>query len=112
MNEATKQAILAAIRTILLTVGGVASAQGYISQETLTSVAGAIVVIIGAVWAVTDKFLAESKTQAREVVAVQAGVAAMKDQTSLINDPSDVKTKQEAKAVLADYAPPVSTVPK
>lgn len=76
MNDATSQALLSAIRTILVMMGTALAAHGYIDNGSVNEIVGAVMVIIPAVWGVWDKYRAEKATQARETVAVQAGVTA------------------------------------
>lgn len=98
---AKRQALIDAIRLILITLGGILSAQGFIAESTVTQIIGAITVIIPAVWSIWDVFHTETKAQAREVNAVQAGIAAAVDPTNAINTP-DV-SPQTAKAVISTY---------
>ncbi len=59
--------------------------KGYITPEQATSVTatavGGAVAIAPLVWGVVQKVVAEKKTQAREVTAVQAGATLPKDST-------------------------------
>lgn len=75
MNEATKQALLSAIRSVLIIFGSILTAHGYASDETVKEVIGALMAVVPIVWGVWDKYRSENKTAAREVVAVNAGVA-------------------------------------
>lgn len=75
MNEATKQALLSAIRSILIVLGSALVTKGVVDDATMQSIVGAVVTILPIVWGAWDKSLAEQKTKAREVVAVNAGIS-------------------------------------
>lgn len=81
MDDGTKQAVLAAVRTIFLAIGGGFVTKGWIDDATNQQIIGAVMVIIPAVWAIWDKRQVEQKTKDREVIAVNAGVA-ISNQTS------------------------------
>lgn len=76
MNEDMKQALMSAIRSTLVAVGAALSAKGLLDSATMQTIVGAVMVIIPALWGVWDKFRAESAAKAREVAAVNAGIAA------------------------------------
>jgi hypothetical protein len=75
MNEASKQALLSAVRSLLVIFGSVLSAKGYTDDQTVQAVIGAVMVVITTLWGVVDKYTAEKATKTREVVAVNAGIA-------------------------------------
>lgn len=55
MNDQQKLAVMSAVRSILIAVGGVAVARGYITDDVLTQVVGAVITITSAAWGVVDK---------------------------------------------------------
>jgi hypothetical protein len=75
MDDVTKQAILSAVRTVIGTAGGALAAHGFISSTAATELAGAIMVILTALWGVWDKYRSETETKKREAVAVNVGIA-------------------------------------
>lgn len=75
MNEVDKQALLSAIRTILAAAGAWMATHKYIDADKMNEIVGAIMIIIPIVWGVVNKYKAEAKTQAREAVAVNVGIA-------------------------------------
>jgi len=75
MDEATKQALLSAIRSILAAIGGVLVAKGYTDDQTLQTVIGAVMTIIPIVWGIAHKYQTERQAKAREAVALNAGIA-------------------------------------
>jgi len=104
MNEASKQALLSALRSILIAAG---SSLGLLSETTLNEVVGAVMVIIPIAWGIWDKFRAEAATQARETVAVNVGIA-VADRTAGATPPvpsANVPAVIEAFAPVAAVAP-------
>lgn len=74
--EATQQAgILSAIRHTLGAVGGYVVGKGWASEEVVLQLIGAILAIAPLIWGVWDKYNEERKAKAREVVAVNVGIA-------------------------------------
>lgn len=76
MDEGQKQALLSALRSVLIAAGGFVAGNGWLDQETVNELIGLAMVIIPAAWGVWHKFTEEKKTQGRETIAVQAGVDA------------------------------------
>lgn len=74
MSTETRQAILSAIRSILIAIGSILATRGYVDDETVQAMVGAVMVILPIVWGVADKIQAERAVKAREVVAVNAGI--------------------------------------
>ncbi|MGP1665725.1 MAG: Pam3-gp28 family putative phage holin, partial [Rhodanobacter sp.] len=56
MEDGTKAAVLSAIRSILIAVGSMLAAKGYIDDGTVQSMIGAVMVIIPVLWGVLDKY--------------------------------------------------------
>ncbi len=74
MDEPTKQAVMSAVRSLLIVAGGSLATHGIINEASINEAVGAIMVLLPLVWGIINKFTAEKKAVAREVVAVQAGV--------------------------------------
>lgn len=106
MNEASKQAILSAIRSLLMIAGTTLAARGVLSEENVQTLVGAVMTIIPVAWGVWDKYLSESKTKAREAVAVNVGIA-VADRTAGATPPVPV---EKAPAVIEAFKP-VAVVP-
>jgi len=75
MDEASKQALLSALRSILIVIGGTFTARGIMSSEMVDQIVGAMMVILPAAWGIWQKFSAEKKAKAREAIAVNIGIA-------------------------------------
>lgn len=106
MDDVKKQAILSAVRS-LLTIGGTTlAAYGFLSEENIQGLVGAIMTIIPIVWGVWDKFQSEAKTKAREAVAVNVGIA-VADRTAGATPPVPA---EKATAVINAFKP-VAVVP-
>src|SRR5450759_4753267 len=74
MDDATKQALFSAFRSILIAAGAALTAKGYLDDATVNSMVGAAMVIAPAIWGIFDKMRSEQATKAREVVALNAGI--------------------------------------
>ena len=74
MNEATQQALLSVLRSLLIVGGSWMTSKGYISDGNVEQIIGAIMVLAPVLWGVAQKYAAERKAKAREVVAVNVGV--------------------------------------
>lgn len=106
MDEGTKQAGLSGLRTIIAVGAGIAVAHGWITSTDATMIAGALVAIAPFAWGIWNQYAAEQKTKAREVVAVNAGVAVAATGTvGPTVRPVDVPT------IIKDFAPPVPPQP-
>lgn len=102
MNDANKQALLSALRSILIVIGSALAAHGVIGTDAVNEIVGAVMVAIPIVWGIVDKYLSESKTKAREVVAVNAGMSAASAGTS------DLVAAPEAKEIIKEFSPPTT----
>jgi hypothetical protein len=102
MNDPTSQALLSALRSILIALGGLLTAKGYVDNATVQTIIGAVMVIAPAAWGVVDKVLAERKTQAREATAVNAGIQAA-DATP---GPTPAASPAVAQMIIAAAVPP------
>lgn len=101
-DDATRQAILSAVRSLLIVAGTGLIGHVFTDATVLNEAVGAIMVLLTAGWAILDKYRAEHVTQAREAVAVQAGLVAAKDGV----EPSAVQTKSDAQKLINTYLPP------
>lgn len=75
MDEATKQAALSALRSLLIAIGSGLVAKGYLDDATMNQVVGAAMVLAPIAWGIFDKYRAEAKAKAREVTAMNVGIA-------------------------------------
>lgn len=103
MNDANKQAVFSAVRSILIALGSMLVARGYIDDGTAQSMIGAAMVILPLVWGVLDKYLSEQKTKDREVIAVNAGIIV----ADITDGPTPKATPETAKAIIEVFAPEV-----
>lgn len=74
MDNATLQAFMSAVRSILIAIGATLVARGYLTDENANSIVGALLVIGPLIWGVAQKFMAEREAKKRETVAVNVGV--------------------------------------
>lgn len=58
-----KDTILSIIRHALTFGGGYLAAKGIVSNETINSVGGALMTLIGAVWGAADEYIAAHKNK-------------------------------------------------
>lgn len=72
MDSATLQALLSVLRGMLIATGAVSS---YLSDELVTEITSALLVLLPLMWGAWNGFSAERKAKAREVVAVNVGIA-------------------------------------
>lgn len=109
MNEETKQAILSALRSILIAAGSALTAKGYIDDLTVSSVVGATMVIIPAIWGVLNKINAEKAAKEREVVALNAGIVIADATVGKTNPVSSASTPAVLEAVAATTPTPAAS---
>ena len=74
MDNATLQALLSAVRSVLIAIGATLVARGYMTDATVNSVVGALLVLGPLLWGLVQKFQAERSAKEREVVAVNTGI--------------------------------------
>lgn len=106
-DESLKQALLSLLRTALAVGGGVLIGKGVIDAATFEQISAALLVLAPAAWGAWGKYKAEQKTKAREVAAVNAGVALAKTEPQAVGDtvrPADVPQ------IIKDFAPPKEEV--
>ena len=75
MDQTAKAALLSALRSILIAVGSILAAKGFVNDEQVQQLVGAVMTVLPIVWGVWDKFESERNTKEREAVAVGAGIA-------------------------------------
>lgn len=61
MDDVHKQAVLSAVRSTLIALGGVAVANGYINDTNMMEIVGAVTVILSAAWGIWEKYQQEKK---------------------------------------------------
>jgi heme A synthase len=98
MDEAKKQAVLSAIRTLLAVAGTWIVSKGWADDAMVQQVLGAIMVLAPLVWGMWDKFTTEEKTKDREVEAFKVGVTVADN----VVGPTPPLPKEEIKQVIAD----------
>lgn len=74
MTDATTQALLSVLRSLLIVAGSWFTARGYLSESNTSELIGAITVLAPVVWGALGHFVAERKAAAREVIALTAGM--------------------------------------
>lgn len=102
MDDVSKQMALSAVRTLLAVAGAWLASHKYIDSGSVDQVIGAIMIIIPIAWGMWEKRNSEQKTKAREVVAVNTGIAVSNMQPNQITPPV---TAAEVPAVIAAFAP-------
>jgi hypothetical protein len=100
MSESVKQSLLSVLRTMLGFGAGILVARGLLTETEAMELVGAAMVIFPLVWGILNKLRTEEKAQARETVAVEATVRAVKNQANLT-----VITPAVSQAIIKDYAP-------
>jgi hypothetical protein len=111
MDTTIKDGIWSAIRSTLIALGGWLTAKGWIDNETLNALVGALMIALPALVGVLQKVSAERKARQLLAVAVQTGVTAVKVGAV---DPSIPITPKFAAALiekLAPVIPPVQPLP-
>lgn len=106
MDDASQQALLSGIRSLLIAAGASLTAKGLIDSTTWNQVVGAIMVILPAAWGAWDKYRSETATKAREAVALNVGIA-VADRTAGVTPPVQA---DHAPAIIKAFAD-VATVP-
>jgi hypothetical protein len=101
VNPALAQALLSALRSTLISVGGGLVLKGFISADALEKLVGALVVLLPALWGVYQKITAERQAELREVVAVHVGMVVADDTTG----PTPPIAPLEVPALIATVGP-------
>jgi F0F1-type ATP synthase assembly protein I len=105
MDEVTKQSVLSAVRSLLIMAGGSLATHGYINEGSVNEIVGSVMVILPVVWGIWNKFATEKKTVAREVTAVNAGIAA-----GTSGEVGETIRPADAPAIIQKFAPPTEGV--
>lgn len=100
MDEGQKQALLSALRSVLIAIGGYVTGRGWLDSATVNEIIGLAMVLIPAAWGVWHKFTEERKTKDRENDAVKATVEAVKDSAV-----PKTLTPAASQAIIKEYAP-------
>ena len=106
MDDASKQALLSALRSLLIVLGGALAAHGVINDTLVTELVGPVMAIIPIIWGIWDKYSAEKKTAAREVVAVNSGIVA-----ATTGGMEGMASKATAPSIIEAFAPPIKKEP-
>lgn len=72
MTDVDRQALMSALRSILIAVGAALTAHGYLNEATANELVGAVLTIAPIIWGIADKYASERHTVAREVAAAAA----------------------------------------
>lgn len=101
MDEASKNAVLSAVRSLLLAVGSILVTRGFLSDGEMQQLVGACMVVLPVIWGMYDKFHAEEKAKAREVVALNTGIAL----SNRDPNPTPPAAAHEVPALIAQASP-------
>lgn len=101
VNDPNTQAVLSAVRSILIAIGGFIVQHGYMTDAAWQQVVGALMVLIPAGWAMVAHYRSEAATKAREAQAVNVGIA-VADRTPGITPPVPAAN---VPAVIAAFKP-------
>lgn len=74
MTPAVLQAVLSALRSILIAVGAYLVSIGFLTSENTDQITGAVLVVVPLLWGIYQKIQSERKTKTREVIAVNVGL--------------------------------------
>lgn len=113
MESSVMNAAIGSLLRYALTVAGtLLASKGIVSADLLNSAVGAAGVAIPAIWGVWQKFTAEKKAKAREVVAAQATVSAIQNPASPVTATTPL-TKETVPVIIDQYkgAVPVGVNP-
>lgn len=109
MNPTTREAVLSAVRTLILSPAGTwLAAQGWFAGTTSEVISGALLVLVSAAWGAWDKYQSEKKAAEREHVAVISTIEAIKTDPKQIAVPV---TSDDTKRIIKDFNP-TNGVPK
>jgi hypothetical protein len=72
---AAGESTLSAVRSLLIAVGGVLVAQGWLTAELVQQIVGAVLIIGPAVWGMVQKVQADRAAAAQAALALNVGVA-------------------------------------
>lgn len=111
MNDATMNVLLGQLRTVLAAIGGLLVARGMITADGLNEIIGAVVICVPAIWSAWQKIQDERAAKAREVIAVNAGIAHADATAGVTPTASAATAPQIIAAAAAAPAPPIAEVP-
>lgn len=74
MDDAQKQSIFSAIRSVLIAIGGVFVANGKLSAESLNTYVGTAMVVLPLIWGVWERFTSAKTAKLVTAVAVNNAV--------------------------------------
>lgn len=100
MDDSTKQALLSALRSIMMVAGAALASHGIIKAEDVNMLVGALITVIPIVWGIVDKYIADRKTKDKEIAAVNAGVALA--QTTTVGP---TVRSSDVPQIIKDFAP-------
>jgi hypothetical protein len=103
MDETQKQAALSAVRTLLGVAGGYLVGKGFVTEEVMAQVVGAIMALVPLAWGMWNAKRAEERAKEREVVAVNAGITVADNTVG----PTPPVSKEEAPSVIAANSQPI-----
>lgn len=75
MDEASKAALGTLLRAALLIIGTLLTTHGVVKETEWATYSGAITMIAPIIWGMWQKYRSELRTQARERVAMNAGIS-------------------------------------
>lgn len=87
MDEASKNAILGVVRSILVVVGSSLTTHGVLMGDQATEIIGPVMTVLPILWGIWDKYQEEHKTKVRENTAMNEGL-------ELVNAPVKVTSEQ------------------
>ena len=56
MNSAEGQGLLSVVRSVLIALGSLLTAKGYVDSDTVNQIIGGVMVLLPAIWGVWDKY--------------------------------------------------------
>lgn len=90
------------IRGVLVALGGVLVAHKIIDEESLQQLVGGLLVVVPIIYSAFAKWWAEAKTQARETIALQAGVEAVRQGKLPDSTPTEAIGAKHAQMLIQD----------
>lgn len=124
MDDATKAAMLSALRGALISLGTVLAAHGLIgpndkvTPENWQFLVGAIITLAPIAWGWWDKIKAAKTTKEKEIIAVQAGINLVHEGAGILiedghgNQVPKPVTSETAAAIIKDFGPLKSEIMK
>jgi hypothetical protein len=103
IDEGSKQALISAVRSILIAAGSMLAMKGLVDDTTWSQVVGGVTTILTIGWGIWDKYRSEQATKVREAVAVGAGIAAAHSGMAL--PPAAPPAPPTAAEIIKEFAP-------